>query len=772
MKNEKLKNDAWRGTRFFLIFHFSFFISFCRADDFGDISASANAMYSGNTFHGYAETRVTLENRSSVKTHSVTLISPNNSYGAYGNAIGRISRAVKLAPGARAVVPLLQPPLPANGDGQIRVDVDGHNDGNLIHAPNANNHCNYYSRGGQSATVFISRNLDFDATEKILNANHGAFTAEMATGAPDAGGGRGYQPTAWMPDTRRYGLTNWLELDYATPQPVDKIQIYETRFSPSSSGEISLIGTSGTNIVRIPMSSGRTSGTGSRGEIIMDFSFPLTSDPVKTVRLNFGKTPPNSIAIDAVEISGPSGTQWASAARASSDNSASAIAFAPGSANAVESLRAEMPASEWSEDWLAYTPFDAIALDAADLGSMSPAVLDAIENYLQAGGIVFLFGQNHLPESWHSAQKTDAGGGLEYEIGFGHCFVFPTETVSSLDSKTVQNLRNTVRDAAHYWQSLPQDSASANAAFPVVENLKIPARGIVIVMLAFIIAIGPANIIFLSRRNRRTWMLWTIPAISFATTLVVFAYSLLREGVAPTTRIAGVTVLDQTSHRAATVGVTAFYCPLTPSGGLHFDFETEATPLVHSGYDRSGNSREVDWTQTQNFRRGWVSARVPAHFHLRKSETRRERLQLENENGQLKIINGLGAPITALWLADANGNIYRAYNVAAGQKISLIPVTGTPVYETDGHKVSVIPPRGSHVTEQLGAGQFFKDIGFAAQQDNLTYSAEKYLLPNSYIAELDGNPFIENALGAAASPKHTRINGIVFGIFETTDEHR
>ena len=216
---------------------------------------------------------------------------------------------------------------------------------------------------------------------------------------------------------------------------------------------------------------------------------------------------------------------------------------------------------------------------------------------------------------------------------------------------------------------------------PVVENLKVPTRGIVVVMLAFIIVIGPVNIIVLNRCKRRTWMLWTIPAISFATTLLVFAYSLLREGITPDTRIAGLTVLDQASHRAATIGGTAFYCPLTPSGGLHFDFETEATPLVQIGYG-SGTSREVDWTQSQHLQRGWVSARVPVHFHLRKSETRRERIQVVNENGKLQIVNGLGAPIKSLWIADADMNFYEAENVAAGQKAGLDPVkTGAAIRE-------------------------------------------------------------------------------------------
>jgi hypothetical protein len=276
-------------------------------------------------------------------------------------------------------------------------------------------------------------------------------------------------------------------------------------------------------------------------------------------------------------------------------------------------------------------------------------------------------------------------------------------------------------------------------------------------MLVFIILIGPVNIIVLNRRNRRTWMLWTIPAISFATTLLVFAYSLLREGITPDTRIAGLTVLDQTSHHAATVGASAFYCPLTPGGGLNFDFETEATPLVLVGYG-SGTSRDVDWTQSQHFQRGWISSRVPAHFHLRKTETRRERIQIANENGKLKIVNGLGAPIKSLWIADKDMNLYQANNVDAGQKAELI-LAKSPA------GMSQAGPDGG--ASQGGVDRLWHDIGFTAPTDSL--DGREYLLPNTYIAVLDGNPFIENALGAAASPKRTQSSAVVFGILDPTD---
>ncbi len=715
------------------------------AEEFGDIFVSSSAMFTGSTYHGYAEMRVTLENRSHSKAHVVTLTFPNRTWNN-GNSLGKLSRSVKLEPDAHEVVSLLQPPLPVNGDGQVRVEVDGRYEGD-IRAPNANNHCNFISRG-EPATVFISRSLDYDAVEKLFQANSGAFSAAMAAGPPDARG-YGIQPNAWVPDMRIYGLANWLELDYTMPQVANKIVIHSTQ-PPVTAGEIILAGTSGTNIARIPLSLGSRSSTGSGWAA--DYSFSQTSERVKTVRLEFGNNPPGNIAIDAVEISGPSGSQWASAGRASSDNSASAGAYAPGLGNedAVEGLRAESPISEWSENWLAYSPFDVVVLNAAEMSSLSPAVLAAIGDYLTAGGNVMLSGRTDLPASWHPALKKSLHGGVEYDVGFGRCFAFGSENPAALDEQSVRTLRVAVRETARYWQLLPADSRAANAAMPVVENIKIPTHGIVVVMVAFIIAIGPINIYVLNRRQRRTWMLWTIPAISFATTLIVFAYSLLREGITPDTRIAGLTMIDQASHHATTFGATAFYCPLTPSDGLHFDYETEATPLVSRGYG-PGTSREMDWTQSQHLQRGWISARVPAHFHLRKSETRRERIQIVNENGKLLVVNGLGAPIKLLWVADADLNVYHATDVPAGQKAGLI-----------------LSPQ-SQPAGQSGANGLLRELTYVARPDELADSAGKFLTPNSYLAVLDGNPFIENALGDASSPKRTKSSAVVFGILETPE---
>jgi hypothetical protein len=717
------------------------------ADSFGDISVDADAMYTGSTFHGYAETRVTLENHSSEKSHVVTLYYPDHAWNNGGNNIGRISRKVVIEPGAREMISLLQPPLQAGGDGQIHVDVDRQWSG-AVHAPNGGNHCNYFG-AGFGPNVLVSRSLNFNATEKLFQGQAGktGFTPSMATGAPDCTPG-GQPPEAWMPDIRvgspRRGIPDqWLELDYATPQPVTTVKI----FSPNqlrAGGYLNLISAGGTNVARIPLAAGVASSATTGW--LLQFSAPTNATPVKTVRLEFENTPPSFIAVDALEISDAKGAQYASDARASSDNSWSFTSgYRGGSPANSQCLRAESSVPDWSKNWLAYTPFDMVALDQADLNTIPPGVLDALSDYLQAGGTIVIFGQKELPAVWHALASQTIPAGNNFSVGFGHCLLF-----SRSDPATANNaadlLRDQLRQRVGYWQSLPRDEEQANQSLQIVGSLKISPRGIVIIMLLFIIAIGPVNIIVLNRLKRRTWMLWTIPVISLVTTGLVFVYSLLREGITPDARIASITLIDQNTHHAATIGGTAFYCPLTPGGGLNYEYGTELTPLVSN---ESGTSREMDWSQSQHLQHGWVAARVPAFFHVRKSGTARERLELENDNGNLQIVNGLGAGIKSLWLADSRKRLYRAEKIPAGARAVL---TWDKTSEQPG--------------SQAGPAALLENQSFATHEETLEGTAQRFLSPGTYIAILDSNPFIENGLGTAAKSGRTRQTAIVYGVLD------
>lgn len=724
---------------------------------FDDITVAPQSTVSGETQHGYRELRVRLENASPSQTHRVTVIYPDRPY-TLGNSISRLSRTVSLGPASRANVPLWLPPLPANGNGSLRILVDDETVGS-VPLPEVPRHMSRsggrYGGSASPATILVSRSLNYDELNRELNsARSGAdFSAEKATGAPDSSGRHGRVPTAWMPDSSRPG-PYWLELDYDKPMPATGLRIYETLSSPSG-GEITLTGVSGTNLLTLPLSgpTGRR-----RSAAVREFSFSETTEPVKTVRLTFGRSAyAGAISIDAVELEGPSGRSlWASSARASSEISPMSVGYGgrPG-AEPSQLLRAELGVTDWSEHWLSYTPYDAVVLSASDLQSMPPAVQSALWRYAECGGNLLLFGGGDVPQSWQSMTPSTVDGGRRYHVGFGCCFVFGSDKITDLTPAAVRSVMEFANNSARYWQSLP-DESGANSSFPVVPDSRIPVRSTVFIMLAFVILIGPVNLIVLSRLKRRTWLLWTIPAISLVTSLMVFGYSLVREGVTPDVRTEGLTVLDQANHHAATIGMTAFYCPLTPSDGLFFDFDTEATPLVEVwnyryGFRSSGggNPREIDWTQAQHLQRGWVTARVPAHFHLRKSELRRERLQLETTDGHMTVVNGLGATIRTLWLADKSGRIYSAANILAGRKATLSPNAAAP-----------------NVTDELGPRALFDRAGYCPGEDTLATEAVSYLLPGTYLAELNSEPFLENGLGPKAKYARNRSRSVVYGILE------
>ena len=80
-------------------------------------------------------------------------------------------------------------------------------------------------------------------------------------------------------------------------------------------------------------------------------------------------------------------------------------------------------------------------------------------------------------------------------------------------------------------------------------------------------------------------------------------------------------------------------------------------------------SPRVDWSRGQHLASGWVTARVPAHFLLRKSQMRREKIVFSPADaGAYEALNGFGVSLAALYYADADGQVYVAEEVPAGAR--------------------------------------------------------------------------------------------------------
>jgi hypothetical protein len=260
--------------------------------------------------------------------------------------------------------------------------------------------------------------------------------------------------------------------------------------------------------------------------------------------------------------------------------------------------------------------------------------------------------------------------------------------------------------------------------------------------------------------KRKMWLLWTVPALSLLTCGLVFGYATFGEGFSAKGRTETLTILDETNHRATTIGLTGFYSPLTPSGGLHFSTQTEVSPELGDSQDyrysrRRPDSRlqgySVDWTTDQHLTGPWVQARVPAHFAVRKCSTQRERLVVRrNPDGSMTATNGLGAAIEQLYVADASGRLWEASNIAAGAEATLATTS-------------------RHASAKWGALRQLLGGGREKTMRSPVERPEEFLVPNSYAASLESCPFLEQALGSVRELRqHATVVGFMKDPMGTT----
>ncbi len=728
------------------------------AERFDDISVSPQVFFQGQTYHGYIEMRFSVENQSLDRTRKVTLATPHQAYG-WGNNIRRVERTVTVSPGATVSLTLWQPPLLLNGDNQVEVFVDGRYRGVIPRGGNNQHMQRNASIPGGPRAVLVSRSLNSDDLDKAFRGGVtfkgpvGQYSAEQATGAPNVPrGASGMNPNAWTPDRISHGGTEWLEVDFKPPRSGAKfLRIHKLAWDQAFKTVV-LKSADGTDFATITLtnSANRTFTLS-----VLQVELPALTNAIATVRLNVDPSSAGGqVSVDAVELFGAGTSSYASDARASSTwATRMGSGASSGTYQGPTVLRSESEAGIWSESWLAYTPFDLIVMSRTDFVAMSPTAQSALRSYVEAGGGVAMLGATELPKELQSAatQKTEnpSTRGNRIHLGFGQCLMLGASSITGLERYQVDALRDIARECGQVWQSMPTEG-NANTEFPVIEDIRIPVRGIVFIMLAFILVVGPVNIFLCARANRRTAMLWTIPLISFVTCAIVFGYSLVSEGITPSLRTEAVTVLDQAAHRATTLARQAFYTPLTPGDGLRYSHDTEVTPLVDVNRYNGGNSREMELSQSQHLTRGWVTARVPAHFALRKSETRRERITMQKlPDGRVTVVNGLGADIEALWLRDDKGQLFKGESLKAGQNVVLTLNTG------------YFP-----ITSPVNNLSALYQIAWVSTHDTLVSAPGNYLRPGSYLAVINDTPFIENGL---SKPGKARSRQTIIGLFGPED---
>jgi hypothetical protein len=419
-----------------------------------------------------------------------------------------------------------------------------------------------------------------------------------------------------------------------------------------------------------------------------------------------------------------------------------------GNARQLETLRSDRPLAGWSDQWLGYTRYDSVMVTADDLSGAPGEIVTALARYIEVGGCLIVIGTWTPPPSWRATLALTPSGLAQAPMGFGSLIVNDRTAPRQWQADRWHAMYEAMTQTAAPFQA-QRDVSEANKIFKVIEELGVPVKGLFLLMLIFAVVIGPVNLYMLSKHDRRLWMIWTVPIISLLFCGVVFAYNLVAEGWQSHGRTQGITILDQPARRATTIGWTAFYAPLTPGDGLHFSLDTEVTPQVRLAYGTGGEGRAVNQDVDQHMVSGWVQARVPAIFVVRKSELERRRVDILVRDGAYAATNGLGADIEDLIYRDGQGRYYRGQKIAAGQTVTLTPYTPT----STGRPTP-------EAWRQIYSGGTWPTI--AESRDPATL-----LAGNDYTALLTRTPFIENGLSSA---RYRDSRSLIYGILGTEGE--
>lgn len=418
----------------------------------------------------------------------------------------------------------------------------------------------------------------------------------------------------------------------------------------------------------------------------------------------------------------------------------------------INFVTAALPPASWSPNWLGYSRYDGIIVTAADLRAMTAEARAAIGQYVECGGSLLIFGDDPtVPDNWRPQPVI----GLPIKAsspGFGHCFVSSEKDYTKMNLGALFFVETSWYQTMEPWQR-QNNPAEANRSLPVIEDIGIPVRGLVALMIVFAITIGPVNLIVLTRTKRRLWLFWTVPVLSFFTCVMVMGFMIVSEGWEVRRRAECFTILDENSHRASTLGCLGVYAPLLPGEGLRFSAQTEVSyqdEQDNSSYgyrhNRSGPQLSMDWSRDQHLVSGWMTPRAPSHFLLRKSETRRERVTIApGSDGCLEAMNGLGAEIAEFWYMNESGVIFSAEHIPAGGRVTL------------NQKSKPATRREAKALRQVYLHSYLDAVNHVHQ------TVTDLLAPRTYLAFLDGTPFLDDDAAKGASNKS---RSAVFGILK------
>ncbi|MCH7225676.1 hypothetical protein [Haloferula sp. A504] len=349
--------------------------------------------------------------------------------------------------------------------------------------------------------------------------------------------------------------------------------------------------------------------------------------------------------------------------------------------------------SKLPEDWRAYSGYDVIMLTDDDWGGMPPGARAAVLQWIRLGGVASIYRRASTSFGTLGIETQEAGNSTTYGLGTIELLNQSGSTPTGLDAKKTVNRYHTSRggltiDALS--ESISDDYSSGWALQDEFGKQKFDYLIFIIVLIAFGVLVGPVNLFVFAKSGMRHKLFITTPVISIATSVLLIALILMRDGTGGRgARIALIEVRPESGENRAYVvqeQVSRTGVLLGSSFKIDEDSAITPVPIANSAWARltpgvggagmrfTGNFTEGgmeisgDWFQSRSEQGQLIRAVVPT----------RGRIELKGAGGAPTFVSTYDFPVERLYYADRSNGYWMVRDLEAGKA-----TTGTPISEAE-----------------------------------------------------------------------------------------
>ncbi len=320
----------------------------------------------------------------------------------------------------------------------------------------------------------------------------------------------------------------------------------------------------------------------------------------------------------------------------------------------------ELQANSMQTDWRAYWGFGLIFLSSRELNALSPLQLQALMNWVRAGGVLA------LPD-WTWGRNRTIQELAQSDFDAGVCFY----GLGKVQAGPIKGGYSAVVNSVSSEGSFPLNKLSVSGVFGYNIDDFANAGGYYVVLMCFIVLVGPVNVMFFCRGRRRYRIFLTTPLIVVACLSLIALYSLLRDGVGGAGERFRVSVLGGDSNQALRIQSQGSQL------GMIFDRSFEVPERAHverfhipggsrKRFESDGTSRDGDW---------FISRSKNSHL-IAWAESSREQVRLEGESpkGELVVSSRIKGRVSPFVLKDKDGNFWFTESLSLGESKALAQI--------------------------------------------------------------------------------------------------